>query len=82
MNNQMLTKLNVKNSEIANLQKENNFLKNQLKSTKNDVYEITRNFKGLAMAEKTLRDTNLILIDELTKIKSHWLYKLIIRFKK
>lgn len=81
MNNQKETKLKLKDAEIARLKKDNNFLAGEIKFIKNGSWG---NGKRIDELESMLEKKDGIITDfknDLTKIKSHWLYKFINWFK-
>lgn len=74
MNNQKVTKLNAKDQEIETLKKQIIYQKTQIEAARND-------FRNLLQQHNETHLEKLKLLAELTKIKSHWLYKFIKRFK-
>lgn len=74
MNNQKLSKINANEQEIAALKKQVNYQKFQIEAARDDYRDLLKKYNEI-YSEK------ITLLEELSKIKSHWLYKLINWFK-
>jgi DNA repair exonuclease SbcCD ATPase subunit len=82
MNNQKITKLSEKDHEIATLKKGNNYLLERVKQQASDLADTNKELKTAYSDHSDALDRLEAITVELTKIKSHWLYKLINWFKK